>query len=207
MRYVFFVAVLSICLSFALGNNGSAVEIKQASFLSERELNVVHKETFEINNKGSQDEEDSTPKITPSVQPQEPQILPTANLQQEEESTVTLEQLQSNLHIGMTRDQLRSFLDTPNEIGFSAMDGKEVWRYDFVHTEGYVFEETPEFKEMAIVDTVDMDGLKNNHLDMQLFINWSEDTVSHIVVYYNNDESVYEYRVFENGEVRDRKVS
>ncbi|MBB6454522.1 hypothetical protein HNQ94_003011 [Salirhabdus euzebyi] len=108
-----------------------------------------------------------------------------------------------NINIGMKQTEIIHLLGTPNVIGISPMNGQEVWRYDFVNVEGYVFHENEHFQEMGIVDTVDIDGLKRDKLSMQLFLNWKGNTLSHIVNYDKHEEDIREYRVFENKEVRE----
>lgn len=75
-----------------------------------------------------------------------------------------------------------------------SMDDSELWRYDLVAKEGYTFK-----PEMG--DTGDIEGIKNDLMQMQLFINWNKENraESYSLLYKGKDGNVYNYRLDTNG--------
>lgn len=106
-----------------------------------------------------------------------------------------VEDLLSKMQVGLTKQQVESSFGKEYVETTGAEDGQPIWRYDYVGQEGYVYEDP------TSSDSVDMEGLKNGMMRMQLFIKWSnEDVVENITLYYKGDDGkIYEYRLFHDG--------
>lgn len=116
--------------------------------------------------------------------------------------------IEKQFKLGTTKQEVNGVLGEPDAIGVSAMDGFENWRYDFAIDPDYDFEESEEFKEMGVVDTVDGIGLKSGKMRMQLFISWTkEGKIKRLTNYYANDSVVTEYRLFDDGTIRETQLN
>ncbi len=111
--------------------------------------------------------------------------------------------LKNSLWIGMTEEEVTTLLSDPNAIGKDAMNDTDTWRYDFTLTEGYTYTDPLVDGENQVVDTVDTEGIMNGDMEAQLFVKWNEGAISTFTIYYNNNGEVKEYRVFEDGTVKE----
>ncbi|MBO8173081.1 MAG: hypothetical protein H0Z33_14470 [Bacillaceae bacterium] len=78
----------------------------------------------------------------------------------------------------------------------SALDGRNMWRYDFPAYPGYHFE------AVGNMDDVDVEGLRTGKMRMQLFISWDEQdqVYDYSVFYRDEDGSVKGYYRLSTGE-------
>lgn len=79
------------------------------------------------------------------------------------------------------------------------MEGDSMWRYDIGSKENDKFEKANE-------DAVDLDGIKNQQVNLILFVGWTENKkVKYYFIYDKNkdDGKIYEYRMFNNGTVKE----
>lgn len=106
-----------------------------------------------------------------------------------------VEALLAKMQVGLSKQQAESSFGTQYVETTGAKDGEPLWRYDFVGQEGYVY------KDPIDSDSIDLDGLKNGLMRMQLFIEWSkEDVVDNMALYYKGkDDKIYEYLLFSDG--------
>jgi hypothetical protein len=223
MKKYLTIAIILIILPLTLINTNPTIA-KETTSLSSTTTKLTPKEipNFPIKQANSYTSKPSIHKIklnpTKSTAPttKQTQIIPetpkTTNQETNSKSKnkpteITAAYIKENLNIGMLNEELTTLIGSPNAKGVTAMDGLESWRYDFIQTEDYQFEEFPEYKEMGIVDTVDMEGLLNGDLQMQLFLNWKDGVISHIVLYEKVNNSINEYRAFQNGEIREMTIN
>lgn len=117
------------------------------------------------------------------------------------EKTFDLAFIKEKIEIGQNQKQVKVLLGNKYVGITSAMDGTEMWRYDIGASKDYQFE--------GFLDEVDLQGLKDGALKIQLFISWnSQGQVQHISAYYldENDQLLHEYMKFATGEARDMAI-
>ena len=107
---------------------------------------------------------------------------------------IDAEFIMENIKIGMTESEILELLGEPDVTGVDGMYYADpVWRYDIGAQEGYYFDDYEQYDSDYAerydkhdeVGVVDLDGIRNKELDIQLFINWLEnkvDTVSHTYI-------------------------
>lgn len=111
-------------------------------------------------------------------------------------------EIKEKLQIGQSQEEVKALLGEGFIELTSAEEHKPLWRYDIGAQAGYKPDEAEDF--------VDIDGLKEGKLEIQVFVTWSEENKAEsITVYYlNPDENkVYEYRVFPDGTVRETAIA
>lgn len=113
-----------------------------------------------------------------------------------------LDKLKVSIQLGQTQVQVKkTFGEHVTELT-SALDNLTEWRYDLgVNKSYYSFEHE---------DSVNFDGLIKGDLFAQLFITWTdEQRVQSFTIYYfhQQDEMVYEYRVFPDGDIRETPIT
>ncbi|OEH84284.1 hypothetical protein BHU72_10745 [Desulfuribacillus stibiiarsenatis] len=102
--------------------------------------------------------------------------------------------IKNNLKIGLLPADVENLLENNFTIVYAALDGQEMWRYDIFTIEDYVLEN--EYQ----TDSVDLDGILEGEISIQLFVGFDNDKkVSRYIIYYLKDKRVIEYRVFSNG--------
>lgn len=106
--------------------------------------------------------------------------------------------VKEELEIGMTESEVIEMMGSDYAEVVSAMDDQVVWRYDVETVTGYNF--------VASDDFVDMEGLQNGEVKVQLFITWGENSsVEKFSAIYldENDGNIYDYRVFPDNSVKE----
>lgn len=108
---------------------------------------------------------------------------------------ITKEYIEENLEVGLSKDDIKSLLGSKYVNVINAMYGNEMWRYDIKPQQGYVFE-TKDYS-----DEVDILGLKEDKLEMVLFVDWHEEKVSEYALYYKDKKNnkLHELRIDETG--------
>ncbi|MCD8510026.1 MAG: hypothetical protein LRY73_09265 [Bacillus sp. (in: Bacteria)] len=109
--------------------------------------------------------------------------------------------IKEELELGMTEEEVTTLLGTNYQEVVAAMDDSRVWRYDVETAEGY--------QNTAVDDFVDMEGLMQGDIKMQLFITWGENgkvrTFSSI--YQNKtDGNIYNFRVYSDNTREDVQI-
>jgi hypothetical protein len=113
---------------------------------------------------------------------------------------MTVEKIKESMKLGMTKEQVKDILGS-NYKELKVEQGT-VWRYDFGTKNGYKFD------TKMFGDDVDLQGLRDGNLAMQVFITWDQ-TVTKVMTftaYYKSNEQINEYRVFPNGEIRELAI-
>lgn len=111
----------------------------------------------------------------------------------------SVDDIKQHLKMDMTQDQVIELLGTKYTEVTNAMEGNMMWRYDLGAK--------PDYSYQGEMDSVDMEGLINKSLAIQLFIDWSEDqVVNHYSFLYLKDGQIHEYRVFHDGYVKESVV-
>ncbi|WP_186579869.1 hypothetical protein [Aquibacillus kalidii] len=106
--------------------------------------------------------------------------------------------VKNNIKLGMSKSEVISILGKPDEIAFDSLVSEISWKY-IVRNKEKEYEPNTEY-----FDSVDMDGLLNKSINIQLFISWDKEIIDSYVFYYSErDQEVLEYRVFKNGIVRE----
>lgn len=121
-----------------------------------------------------------------------------------QEDTIELTEIQEKLQIGLTQPEVEQVLGENWVEVTSAKDRLPMWRYDLNVREGYSSEALVEFG-----DFVDLEGISNGDVGLQIFIAWSdEQKVQTFSIYYPNHEDgkVYEYRVFPENFTREQII-
>jgi hypothetical protein len=107
---------------------------------------------------------------------------------------VNLEDLQEVLKVGLTKKEVKRLLGQPDGILQEnslkdVPDNPEYWRYD-IPTDGYSFNpKSPDY--------IDLEGLENGDMRMQIRLSWSSDIfnqkVSSFGIFYKYEGSIYWY--------------
>ncbi|MGG1600706.1 hypothetical protein [Paenibacillus naphthalenovorans] len=112
---------------------------------------------------------------------------------------IDVDYIKQNLKMNMSQDEVKKLLGSSYTEVTNAMEGNKMWRYDIGTKQGYNYQ--------GEMDSIDMDGLINGSVTIQLFVDWSEEkTVNHYSFLYLKDGKIYEYRVFEDGQVKESIV-
>ncbi|MBP1154370.1 MULTISPECIES: hypothetical protein [unclassified Paenibacillus] len=109
---------------------------------------------------------------------------------------VSIDYIKNHLKMDMTQDQVEALFGAKYTEVTNAMEGNMMWRYDLGAKPGYSYS--------GEMDSVDLEGLNNQSITIQLFIDWSEDNdVDHYSFLYLKDGQINEYRVFHDGLVKE----
>lgn len=117
----------------------------------------------------------------------------------------TNEQVRSiigQLRLGLTQGEVeRQFGSGYNTVAASA-DGHPLWRYDYVVKDGYKVAEV--ILGGVVSDAVDVSGLANGALALQLFVSWDDSgrVDWYSVCYAGQDGKVYDYRFYGDGKIK-----
>ncbi|WP_128895375.1 hypothetical protein [Longirhabdus pacifica] len=98
--------------------------------------------------------------------------------------------------LDMSEKEVRTLLSEPSAIGISEKDGAITWRYDYIVSEDYTFQDADmevAEGESQVVDIVDVEGLIHGDMELQLFITWNEGVINKIVVLHNDSGRIKEY--------------
>lgn len=109
--------------------------------------------------------------------------------------------IKEELELGMTEEEVTTLLGTNYQEVVAAMDDSHVWRYDVETAEGYQY--------TAVDDFVDMEGLLQGDIEMQLFITWGEDgkVKTFSSIYQNKtDGNIYNFRVYSDNTREDVQI-
>jgi bla regulator protein BlaR1 len=106
----------------------------------------------------------------------------------------TVSYMASHMTIGRTQKEIENLFGTDHAEVPNAKEGGKLWRYDYPAKEGYSFDD-------GGMDAVDVDGLQNGLMFMQLFISWSDQgTADGYTLYYLDQEgNIQEERIFSDG--------
>lgn len=117
-------------------------------------------------------------------------------------SGVTFQYIKENLQLGQNTDEVLGILGDDFSRVMSMMVDAQVWRYDFPSEPGYTYS-CPSGE-----DCVDVEGLGNGSMAMQLFVTWAESGhVGDYTIYVGScNGTVNEYRVFPDGTVRKSRI-
>ncbi|GGM32305.1 hypothetical protein GCM10011351_17960 [Paraliobacillus quinghaiensis] len=119
---------------------------------------------------------------------------------------IDIDYIKENIKIGLTKEEVKTLIGDPDFEGLNIETDNTTWRYDIGGEDDYVTPLTEFEKENGIIDNVNIDGLMNNTINMQLFVGWYDDRVDHISCYYVKNENINEYRVFNDGTVREMNI-
>lgn len=117
-----------------------------------------------------------------------------------ESQLMTVEKIKESMKLGMTKEQVKDVLGSNyKEL---KVEQRTVWRYNFGMKDGYKFD------PKMFLDEVDLQGLRDGNLAMQVFIHWdqTETKVGTFFAYYKSNEQINEYQVFPNGEIRELAI-
>jgi hypothetical protein len=164
--------------------------------------NEIHqKDIKEVNkNETEQPQQNATVQKEPK---QHKIIQPEQNKLDSPKAFVSLDTIQKQMQLGLTKEVVEKRLGKHFVEVKNSMDGNNIWRYDFGTIEGYRSSDNK-------YDTVDVKGLKNKNVTLQLFINWSsKGTVKSYSVYYldEKDGKVYGYFVLEDETKKIEQIS
>ncbi|GIQ71062.1 hypothetical protein DUZ99_03330 [Xylanibacillus composti] len=108
----------------------------------------------------------------------------------------TVAQLDANMAIGMTKEEVAALIGDDYAEITMAMDNAEGWRYDIGAVDGYSFDD--------VLDSVDLEGIKQGDVALQIFIQFdSEGQVNGYSAYQaDEDGSISVYQWLENGELK-----
>ncbi|KGP73240.1 hypothetical protein [Pontibacillus yanchengensis] len=91
---------------------------------------------------------------------------------------ITVSTLKENLSLGMTVKEVKQLLGEPSQKVQGAKDGTPMFRYDLKTTEGY------SFQDPNGMDSIDMEGFQNQQVEMIVFVDIPDDTVSRYTIQY-----------------------
>lgn len=112
--------------------------------------------------------------------------------------------IKENIKIGMTEQELLSLLGAPFNKGISAKDAEPVWLYNIGSSKGYYFEEQELLKDQGVLDTVDIEGIKNKEIEMVVFVTWDNKKVSRVShTYIREDGKVVTHYLFKDGHTKE----
>jgi hypothetical protein len=112
--------------------------------------------------------------------------------------------LKTNLMLGMTKDEVLELVDFEYIEVLPGMGDSEMWRFDIMKDVEYAFDIDP------VIDSLDMEGLKEEEVKIVLFISWNgKEKLEKFTFYYKEpvDGSINEYRVFDTGTIRESVIS
>ena len=202
MKYKTWVIVfISAVILAACSNNETEKEV-EIDIESENKVENEGAETENLESEvGEENETDDLESETEEDTGEEDETIETSS---EEESgsvyensssqNIDAEFIMENIKIGMTESEILELLGEPDVTGVDGMYYDDtVWRYDIGAQEGYYFDDFEQYdsdyaeryNKHDEVGIVDLDGIRNKELDIQLFINWLEnkvDTVSHTYI-------------------------
>jgi len=99
--------------------------------------------------------------------------------------------VKKKLELGMTKADVKELFGRNYTNVYHAVNGSEVWRYDWAIEEGYVV--VPE-QGMETVAHYDREGFQAGKLSSQLFISWTRNNVvKDVIVYYMDDGEIKDY--------------
>lgn len=108
-----------------------------------------------------------------------------------------LNKIKKNIKIGLPKKEVITFLGTKyNEVTRIEGSSKQyVYRYDLIAEKNYTYTQK--------LDEVDLKGIMSGRVKIVLFIDWdNQSKVNDYVIYYLENKTITEYRVFEDGTVR-----
>lgn len=148
--------------------------------------NVDNKETqpaSEVVN-GSEKEPKEEPKEVPKESPKEIESISNQEF---------LTMIKQEINIGMNPLQVENLLGTYYQVVPGSPNENNIWRYDFGKNDSY----TPDK-----LSDVDQKGLLNGDIQVQLFIQWDNDSkISAYSVYHTNEDGILSYKVNPSGEI------
>lgn len=112
--------------------------------------------------------------------------------------------LKNNLMLEMTKDEVLELVDFEYTEVLPGMGDNEMWRFDIMKDADYLFDINP------AIDILDMEGLKEEAVEIILFISWDdEEKLERFTFYYKEpiDGSINEYRVFDSGTIKESVIS
>ncbi|MYL34417.1 hypothetical protein GLW08_12865 [Pontibacillus yanchengensis] len=98
------------------------------------------------------------------------------------EEEITVQSLKEKLSLEMTAKEVKQLLGEPSQKVQGAKDGTPMLRYDLKTTEGYSFEDPNG------MDSIDMEGFQNKQVEMIVFVDIPDDTVSRYSIQYWDEE-------------------
>ncbi|WP_117149356.1 hypothetical protein [Paraliobacillus zengyii] len=178
--------------------------MEETSADSELEAEVSEeKDASEVIVEENDQEEEST-ESSEETEPEETQIQETTLEPQVNEQEIDIDFIKKEIKIGMTEQEIKELIGEPSKKGTDAMNAEPLWLYNIRDIKDYYFEQPEGFEEYGIVDAVDTEGLQNNEVEILLFISWKEDRTDYISAAYTNDEGeIKNYRLFEDGTVKE----
>lgn len=109
-----------------------------------------------------------------------------------------LSYVKEKLELGMTKAEVKKLFGRSYTSVQHAVDGNEVWRFDWVTEEGYVVVPEAGMEEVAHYDH---SGFLEGKLSAQLFVGWTQDNVvKDVMVYYIVDGKIREYHILADGQ-------
>ncbi|WP_068775873.1 stalk domain-containing protein [Paenibacillus sp. FJAT-26967] len=149
-------------------------------------------------------EETKTIAITSSGKNQSP-VPGSAEAERDQQILTQINALKEKLHIGITQDEVRAFVQEELKIaddqGDSENGADAFWKYDFFKKDGY---------HSTLPDhIVDEEGLVNRNVGASLFISWKDKQLLLYTISYVNpvNQKVYLFAMHPDGTISDGPVS
>lgn len=111
----------------------------------------------------------------------------------------SLEYIENNIEIGMSESEILELLGEPDVKGRDPLNGLPNWRFDVGASDNYDHEYDEFYKEQGLIGEIDVNNLKNQNLDMQLFIGFYNGTVIHVANAYLENGEVRVYHLLSDG--------
>ena len=112
--------------------------------------------------------------------------------------------LKTNLMLEMTKAEVLELVNFDYIEVLPALGTNEMWRFDIMTDEDYVFDIKP------VIDSLDIEGFKEGAVEIILFISWDdENKLERFTFYYKEpiDGTINEYRIFDSGDIRESVIS
>lgn len=108
--------------------------------------------------------------------------------------------VKNNVYVGADQGQVKKVYGDSYAAVISALNDKDMWRYDFPVESGYTFDSS--------VDEVDLEGIQNGQMKMQLFVEWTDDdkVESYSLYYKRENGEVYHYQLHSDGGETDEPI-
>ncbi|MEK8130920.1 stalk domain-containing protein [Paenibacillus filicis] len=110
-------------------------------------------------------------------------------------------QVLEGLRLGLSESQVAGLLGQPANT-FKDHLGHAGSRYDVPGLLGYTYQD-----DSILDDEVDLGGIREGHMQMQVFVIWNESRqVATFSLYSMEDGHLKEYRIFPNGQIRETSL-
>ncbi|NGQ96416.1 hypothetical protein G3578_14730 [Brevibacillus sp. SYP-B805] len=107
--------------------------------------------------------------------------------------------IKQHLKIGITKSRILNEFNNYNIQVVKDLENNEIYRIDIISKTGYKFYNEDKF------DSIDIQGLQNDNMRVQIFLSFSEDNLleSYSLYYCDENKIIHGYHLFENGESKE----